>query len=45
MMYVMRDVYKGLGLFPRAQFLFERSADIRCHVLGPENSGNAAVPG
>jgi eukaryotic-like serine/threonine-protein kinase len=38
MMYVMGDVYKGLGLFPRAQLLFERSADIRRHVLGPENA-------
>jgi eukaryotic-like serine/threonine-protein kinase len=37
MMYVMADVYKGLGLFPRAQLLFARSADIRRRVLGPEN--------
>ena len=37
MMYVMGDVYKGLGLFPRAQLLFERSTDIRRRVLGPEN--------
>jgi len=37
MMQVMGDVYKSLGLFPRAQLLFERSADTRRRVLGPEN--------
>jgi serine/threonine protein kinase len=37
MMYVMGNVYKGLGLFPRAQSLFQRSAEIRRRVLGPEN--------
>lgn len=37
MMYVMGSVYRGLGLFPRAQILFQRSADIRRRVLGPEN--------
>ena len=38
MMFVMGDVYRGLGLFPRAQQLYQRSADIRRRVLGPENS-------
>jgi serine/threonine protein kinase len=38
MMHVMGDVYKDLGLFPRARLLFERSADIRRRVLGPENA-------
>jgi len=38
MMHVMGDVYRDLGLFPRAQMLFERSADIRRRVLGPENA-------
>jgi serine/threonine protein kinase len=38
MMYVMGDVYRGLGLFPRAQALYQRSADIRRKVLGPENA-------
>jgi serine/threonine protein kinase len=38
MMHVMGDVYKGLGLFPRAQQLFERSSDIRRRVLGPNNA-------
>ena len=38
MMHVMGDVYRGLGLFPRAQQLFERSAAIRQRVLGPENA-------
>ena len=37
MMYVMGNVYKELGLFPRAQSLLQRSADIRRRVLGPEN--------
>jgi len=38
MMHVMGDVYRDLGLFPRAQLLFERSADIRRRVLGAENA-------
>jgi len=38
MMFVMGDVYRGLGLFPRAQALYQRSADIRRGVLGPENA-------
>jgi len=38
MMHVMGDVYKDLGLFPRAQLLYERSADIRRRTLGPENA-------
>jgi serine/threonine protein kinase len=38
MMHVMGDVYRNLGLFPRAQILFQRSADIRRKVLGPENA-------
>ncbi len=38
MMHIMGDVYRGLGLFPRAQELFERSAAIRRRVLGPENA-------
>jgi serine/threonine protein kinase/tetratricopeptide (TPR) repeat protein len=38
MMHVMGDVYKNLGLFPRAQSLYERSAEIRRRILGPENS-------
>ena len=38
MMHVMGDVYKNLGLFPRAQSLFERSAEIRRRVLGPEKA-------
>jgi len=38
MMYVMGNVYKNLGLFPRAQLLLQRSADIRRRVLGPENA-------
>jgi serine/threonine protein kinase len=38
MMHVMGDVYRNLGLFPRAQTLFQRSADIRRRVLGPENA-------
>jgi eukaryotic-like serine/threonine-protein kinase len=38
MMHVMGDVYKDLGLFPRAQQLFRSSADIRRRVLGPENA-------
>jgi eukaryotic-like serine/threonine-protein kinase len=37
MMYVMGNVYRELGLFPRAQLLYGRSADIRRRVLGPEN--------
>jgi serine/threonine protein kinase/tetratricopeptide (TPR) repeat protein len=37
MMQVMGNVYRDLGLFPRAQSLFERSAEIRRRVLGPEN--------
>ncbi|HWY02171.1 MAG TPA: serine/threonine-protein kinase [Candidatus Acidoferrum sp.] len=37
MMYVMGNVYKELGLFPRAQSLFQRSAEIRRSVLGAEN--------
>jgi serine/threonine protein kinase len=37
MMHVMGDVYRELGLFPRAQLLYQRSADIRRRVLGPEN--------
>jgi serine/threonine protein kinase len=37
MMQVMGDVYRELGLFPRAQLLYSRSADIRRRVLGPEN--------
>jgi serine/threonine protein kinase len=37
MMYVMGIVYRNLGLFPRAQVLFERSAEIRRRALGPEN--------
>jgi serine/threonine protein kinase/tetratricopeptide (TPR) repeat protein len=36
-MHVMGDVYRNLGLFPRAQSLYERSAEIRRRVLGPEN--------
>jgi len=38
MMYVMGGVYKGLGLFPRAQLLLQRSAEIQRRVLGPEDS-------
>ena len=38
MMQVMGDVYRDLGLFPRAQILYQRSADIRRRVLGPENA-------
>jgi eukaryotic-like serine/threonine-protein kinase len=38
MMHVMGDVYRNLGLFPRAQVLFQRSADIRRRVRGPENA-------
>jgi serine/threonine protein kinase/tetratricopeptide (TPR) repeat protein len=38
MMHVMGNVYRGLGLFPRAQSLFQRSADIQRRVLGPENA-------
>jgi eukaryotic-like serine/threonine-protein kinase len=38
MMHVMGDVYKNLGLFPRAQMLFQGSADIRRRALGPENA-------
>jgi serine/threonine protein kinase len=38
MMHVMGDVYKDLGLFPRAQLLYERSAEIRRRTLGPENA-------
>jgi eukaryotic-like serine/threonine-protein kinase len=38
MMYVMGDVYRGLGLFPRAQVLYQRSTDIRRRILGPENA-------
>jgi serine/threonine protein kinase/Flp pilus assembly protein TadD len=38
MMFVMGDVYRGLGLFPRAQQLYQRSADIRRRTLGPENA-------
>jgi serine/threonine protein kinase len=38
MMHVMGDVYRDLGLFPRAQTLYERSAEIRRRILGPENS-------
>jgi serine/threonine protein kinase/Tfp pilus assembly protein PilF len=37
MMKVMGDVYKSLGLYPRAQPLLERSADVRRRVLGPRN--------
>jgi len=37
MMHVMGDVYRELGLFPRSQLLYQRSADIRRRVLGPEN--------
>jgi serine/threonine protein kinase len=38
MMHVMGNVYRNLGLFPRAQQLFQRSADIQRRVLGPENA-------
>jgi serine/threonine protein kinase len=38
MMYVMGIVYRNLGLFPRAQSLFGRSAEIRRRALGPENA-------
>jgi serine/threonine protein kinase len=38
MIHVMGDVYRDLGLFPRAQVLYQRSADIRRQVLGPENA-------
>ena len=38
MMQVMGHVYRELGLFPRAQLLFARAADIRRRVLGPENA-------
>jgi serine/threonine protein kinase len=38
MMQVMGDVYRGLGLFPRAQLLYQRSADIRRRVLGRDNA-------
>ena len=38
MMQIMGDVYRDLGLFPRAQVLYQRSADIRRRVLGPENA-------
>ena len=38
MMHVMGDVYKGLGLFPRAQLLFQHSADIRRRALGPQDA-------
>jgi serine/threonine protein kinase len=37
MMHVMGDVYKNLGLFPRAQLLFQSSADIRRRILGSQN--------
>lgn len=38
MMQIMGGVYKNLGLFPSAQLLFERSADVRRRVLGAENA-------
>ncbi len=38
MMFVMGDVYRGLGLFPRAQLLYQRAADIQRRVLGPEGA-------
>src|SRR5271154_1433286 len=38
MMHVMGDVYRNLGLFPRAQLLFGRSAEIRRRALGLENA-------
>jgi eukaryotic-like serine/threonine-protein kinase len=37
MMYVMGMVYDNLGLYPRAQLLFQQAIEIRQRVLGPEN--------
>jgi eukaryotic-like serine/threonine-protein kinase len=38
MMYVMGMVYRNLGLFPSAQSLLGRSAEIRRGALGPQNA-------
>jgi non-specific serine/threonine protein kinase/serine/threonine-protein kinase len=37
MMVTMGESYRGLGIFPEAQSLFERSLAIQQRVLGPEN--------
>ncbi len=37
MMYVMGGVYENLGLYARAQLLFQQALQIRQSVLGPEN--------
>jgi eukaryotic-like serine/threonine-protein kinase len=37
MMYIMADTYYSLGLYPRAQLLFERGIEIQRRVLGPEH--------
>ena len=37
LMRVMGNVYKSLGLYPRAQPLLERAVDIQRRVLGPKN--------
>jgi eukaryotic-like serine/threonine-protein kinase len=37
MMYVMGGVYENLGLYARAQLLFEQALQIRQSALGPEN--------
>jgi non-specific serine/threonine protein kinase/serine/threonine-protein kinase len=37
MMVTMGESYRGLGLFPQAQSLFERALAIQQRVLGPEN--------
>jgi eukaryotic-like serine/threonine-protein kinase len=37
LMDVMGNVYWRLGLYPRAQELFERALEIQRHFLGPEN--------
>lgn len=37
MMHVMGRVYYGLGLYPQAELLVSRAADIRRRVLGPDN--------
>jgi len=37
MLQVMGTVYDGLGLYARAQSLFEQALDIQRRVLGPEN--------
>ena len=37
MMQVMGDVYDNLGLYPRAESLYQRAIEIRRRVLGPEH--------